>query len=98
MSKDEEIFDDENGFPWDDVTAARKNALLQRKYPIAKGKDSHLPQAKGCPKCAARPEHLAWFYFESPKWTWDNLCGRAGWMTVCDACHAQVDFFLEAMN
>lgn len=21
-----------------------------------------------------------WIYFESPDWTWDALCGRAGWI------------------
>ena len=51
-----------------------------------------------CPDCGAAPAGQAWFYFESPAWTWDHLCGRAGWMTVCDPCHRQVNFFLEILN
>jgi len=55
-------------------------------------------RARPCPKCGRTSKDLAWFYFESPEWTWANLCGRAGWITVCDACHAQVDCFLESMS
>lgn len=88
---------DDNHYPWDDVGKARRNQRLQRKHPPGEA-DSYRAKAKPCPKCGKTSGDLAWFYFESPKWTWQNLCGRAGWMTVCDACHVQVDFFLEIMN
>jgi hypothetical protein len=26
------------------------------------------------------------------------LCGRAGWMAVCDSCHRQVKFVCEMLN
>ena len=35
---------------------------------------------------------------DEDQFPWEHLCGRAGWMTVCDRCHLQVDFFREAMN
>jgi len=44
---------------------------------------------------SAPARQLSWFYFESPSETWEYLCGRAGWMTVCNRCQRQVDFFLE---
>lgn len=88
---------DEDQYPWEDVDKARHNQRLQRKHPPSEA-DKYRATAKPCPKCGKASADLVWFYFESPKWTWENLCGRAGWMTVCDTCHVQVDFFLEVMN
>jgi hypothetical protein len=98
-SKSEENAGDpgEHQFPREDVEKARQNQRLQRSHPPAEA-DTYRGTAKPCPKCGRSTNELAWFYFESPKWTWDNLCGRAGWMTVCDSCRVQVDFFLEVMN
>jgi len=98
MSEDEEDLEDDDSFPLEHVTASRKNSRLQRSHPVSPAKTKYVSQAKACPKCGATPEQLAWFYFESPPWTWEHLCGRAGWMTVCDKCHLQVDFFLQLMN
>jgi hypothetical protein len=84
-------------FPWEDVLAARNNSDLQRKHRQDK-RTGYSTIAKDCPNCGSRPETLAWFYFSSPDDTWQHLCGRAGWMTVCDRCRRQVDFFMELMN
>jgi hypothetical protein len=43
-------------------------------------------------------ENAGWFHFESPAWTWENLCGRAGWMIVAKGSPLEVAFFLEIMN
>ncbi len=83
--------------PWEDVEASRRDKRLQRRHPLSKAL-SHQTTAKPCPKCGAVPEDLAWFYFESPAETWDWMCGRAGWISVCDPCHLQVEFFIEVMN
>ncbi len=88
---------DEDQYPWEDVDKARHNQRLQRKHPPGEA-DKYRATAKPCPKCRKASADLAWFYFESPKWTLENLCGRAGWMTVCDTCRVQVDFFLEVLN
>ena len=95
---DEEDVEDEDQYPWDDVDSARKNTRLQRGHPIAEGHAAYLAAAKPCPQCQASAGRLSWFYFESPAETWEHLCGRAGWMTVCDQCHRQVDFFLEVLS
>jgi hypothetical protein len=96
-SMDDDDDGDEDQYPWEDVDKARHNRRLQRNHPPGEA-DKYRGTAKPCPMCGKVSRELAWFYFESPKRTWENLCGRAGWMTVCDACHVQVDFFLEVMN
>jgi hypothetical protein len=85
-------------FPWEDVESARKNKRLQQEYPVAEGQQQYAAIAKACPQCHTAASQLNWFYFKSPSETWECLCGRAGWMTVCDRCHLQVDLFIEAMN
>ena len=89
---------DDDSFPWEDVEASRTNQRLQREHPAAEARQRYAATAKPCPRCQTGADKLTWFYFESPAWTWEHLCGRAGWLTVCDPCHAQVDFFLEVMN
>jgi hypothetical protein len=95
---DEDDFEDDDQFPWEDVEAARKNQRLQREHPVAEGQQRYTATAKACPQCHTAAGQLSWFYFESPAETWEHLCGRAGWMTVCDRCHLQVDFFRQVMN
>jgi hypothetical protein len=89
---------DEEPLPWEHVDASRRNRRLQRKHPVAEGKSRYLAGAKACPTCNIEADALSWFYFESPQWTWDNLCGSAGWMLVCDNCKRQADFFEEVMS
>ena len=73
----------EQEFPWEDIEASRKNKGLQQKHPLAEAL-LYRAAAKGCPSCGAASGELAWIYFESPPWTWEALCGRAVWITVCD--------------
>jgi hypothetical protein len=97
MTADDD-FEDDDQFPWEDVEAARQNHRLQREHPVAAGQQIYAAKAKPCPQCHAAAGQLSWFYFDSPAETWEHLCGRAGWMTVCDRCHVQVDFFCEVLN
>jgi hypothetical protein len=81
-------------FPWADVDACRTGAGKE---------DTGLPEEpmpeslheKTRPCCNAA---LTWIFFRSPRWTWQKLCGRAGWLGLCDQRHIQVDFFLTVMN
>jgi hypothetical protein len=91
-------FEDDDKYPWEDVEAARQNQRLQREHPVAEGQQIYAAKAKPCPQCHTTAGQLSWFYFDSPAETWENLCGRAGWMTVCDRCHLQVDFFCEVLS
>lgn len=71
-------------FPWRDVLAC-----LFTKH-------EHLVLSESvCPECG---ERLVVFKFSSPAWTWNNLCGRSGFMTICPNCPKQVDFLLTMMN
>jgi hypothetical protein len=92
MSEPEEFF------PWEHVDAARSDASLQAEYPVHQAQKQFLQHARACPRCATPPQFLSWFFFSSPPSTWQHLCGRAGWMTCCDWCHCQVDFFLTYLN
>ncbi|HXS69877.1 MAG TPA: hypothetical protein VN761_13615 [Candidatus Polarisedimenticolia bacterium] len=94
---EEDLLDD-NHFPWEHVEAARNDSRLQREHPATDAKERLVGHSKHCPQCNAAPNALHWFYFCSPDKTREMLCGRAGWMTVCDKCRRQVDFFLEVMN
>jgi hypothetical protein len=68
----------ERRLPWEDVEASRRNRRLQRKHPVEEGKKGWLAEAKACPQCQTPLEALTWFYFESPKETWEMQCGTAG--------------------
>jgi len=63
-----------------------------------KAKKRYLEQAQECSSCSIAPKDLKWFYFYSPRWTWENNCGRAGWITKCPKCGQAVDFFLDFMS
>ncbi len=78
-------------FPWEDVAASREDTKLQ----IGALAKHARPEPRPCPRCQ---KPLTWIYFSSPPWTWRMLCGRAGWIAVCDDCHLQVDFKLTMMN
>ena len=83
--------------PWDDVDAARNDAELQSEHNAESARREYGDGIK-CPQCSRSGDQLARFYFSSPAWTWENLCGRAGWMVVCDRCHRQVEFAFDVMN
>jgi hypothetical protein len=85
-------------FPWPDVTVSREDKDLQGTQSPGKARETYLQRANPCPECRTPPEHLAWVYFSSPVSTWESLCGREGWMTICDWCERQVGFFMEALN
>jgi hypothetical protein len=84
-------------FPWDEIEAARDNADLQSRHD---SDNARLKYGNGvqCPSCSKPGEQLTWFRFTSPAWKWKNLCGRAGWMAVCDDCHVQAAFICEMEN
>jgi hypothetical protein len=65
---------------------------------VEEAKKEYIGEASTCPRCGASPSDLAWFYFMSPIEQWENPLGRGGWITVCDPCHEQVDFFCEIIG
>ena len=84
----------EERFPWEDVRASQADLKLQKRH----AERPDLPDARCCPQCGAAPSDLHWIYFRSPPETWELLCGREGWLALCERCHRQVHFDLTAMN
>ena len=98
-------------FPWADIEASANDEKLQRTHQshgqtqapanltfFGESEAEVRPRARNCPGCGRPGSELTWLYFSSPAWTWQELCGRAGWLAVCEPCHLQVEFFLERMN
>ena len=84
----ERVVNNESEFyPWEDV-----NACLESIVEVPE--KGHL----SCPVCGRSSDELKWIYFDSPSWTWKQLMGVAGYMSICEKCHWQVEFICVAMN
>ena len=75
---------DKDIFPWEDVAASIKE---QQATPI-------IIDHK-CDKCG---NNTVVVYFVSPAWTWEKLCGRAGYLIICPHCLRQIEFCCSYMN
>lgn len=89
-----EDLDQDVKYHWEAVFQAR---YAGRIAPVKKA------AIKPCPKCLeagkVRPsENLTWVFFRSPSWTWRNLCGREGFLSICTDHKRQVDFVITGMN
>ncbi len=87
-------------FPREDVERSRRNTRLQNAKFVREERE-RLAQTSHpceCPNCGKTAKELEWVYFRSPKWTWENLCGREGWLAICDDCDRQVDFICTILN
>lgn len=95
-------------FPSDDVNTFRAQQAgeavippgMKSLYDLAgqRSVDSMRAAATPCPFCASPFKELERVFFVSPPWTWQELCGRAGWLTICPKCEIQVQFFCDLMN
>lgn len=87
-------------FPREDVEACMNDEKLQRGMetespflPTPEMETSRLGAIR-----AGAPDRIRWIYFESPPWTWERLCGRAGWLLVDPETLDQFDFSMTIMN
>lgn len=85
-------------FPWEDVRASQRDARAQAENDVPVARELYRPSARACPKCGTPPDRLTWIFFSSPPFTWRQLCGREGYLTICDPCRYQVDFFMTVMS
>lgn len=53
------------------------------------------PKEMVCKHCGKRMVSL---YYESPEWTWEEMCGRAGTLYICPYCKEDGFFDCEIMN
>lgn len=82
--------------PADHVVAARNDERLQADNAGEVEEARRANPELACAKCGST--ELAWFYFSSPPVTWENLCGTAGAMAVCDDCQRRVEYFETMIN
>jgi hypothetical protein len=82
-------------FPRPDLRASRYDESLQARE--ARAVEAAQRCGVTCPDCGDA-SRLSWFYFQSPAWTWQNLCGRAGVVAYCDEHDAQVGFLLDKLS
>ena len=68
----------ERGYSWEDVA----NSMIN--FPDRVTTDGH------CKRCSSTRIKLR---FVSPAWTWEELCGRSGDMTICPKCHTQTELY-----
>ena len=83
---------------WENSLASRNHSSYQGQHSVEEAKEKYLTQAGPCPLCKTPADKLSWIYLVTPEWTWQTLCGKAGWMTVCDRCKLQIDFFVDITN
>tara|TARA_B100000686_G_scaffold170919_1_gene178165 strand:+ start:322 stop:1008 length:687 start_codon:yes stop_codon:yes gene_type:complete len=72
-------------FPWEDVEVCLRKQRQSKK----------IDTSTKCPECG---NPVTVILFTSPPWTWENLCGREGYLTICDECRAQLGFQQTVMN
>jgi len=82
-------------YSWEIVETERNNTINQTQL---KSESETLRGSMSCPKCKRTPQQLSWFWFHSPQKDWEALAGRAGWMSICDVCHIQVEFLPALMS
>jgi hypothetical protein len=48
------------------------------------------------PPCKTPPEQLSWIYLVIPPWAGKDAEETEGWLTICDRCKLQIDFFAKS--
>lgn len=74
---------------------ARDDTRTSAPPSVEEAKKKFLPQALPCPLCKTPPEELSWVYLVIPPWACKGEHKREGWVTICDRCKLQIDFFVE---
>lgn len=81
--------------PWE---AAMRNRDLQAGYDPDAARQKYGQSSHPCPICGS--QQLTWFYYFTPPPPYElrgtGAHGAAGWMTACEHCGVQVDFFQES--
>lgn len=62
---------------------------------VEEAKEQFLQQAIPCPLCKTPPEQLSWVYLVIPQWACKDAEETEGWVTICDRCKLQIDFFVK---
>ena len=87
-----------DGFPPLDEILEQRISRRPRRFEPDEGRTDLIRDAMACPACGTPPENLEWFWFESPEWTCQALCGRAGWVSLCPTEGRPVEFFCSILS
>ncbi len=88
-------------FPLADVEASLADRRLQRDNRIEampSGLRDQLEEIRRAAIADGASERAEWIYFSSPNWTWEQLCGREGWLLFDRGRRTQHAFHLIVMN
>jgi hypothetical protein len=58
---------------------------------VNEARDWYAERGHHCPYCGRSPWQVTWFFSGTDS---GYFTGKAGWMTICEPCQLQVDFFL----
>ena len=75
-------------FPIEDIKKCL-NDTLERKL---------FTNKHNCLICSRKSGNLLWIHFKSPYYTWKNLMGREGSLSICEKCRIPVEFITEREN
>lgn len=93
--------DGEDRFPRADVEACITDSGLQQEH-ADDATDPRMRESLEYLRAQAlrdgASEHARWIYFCSPKWTWEQECGREGWLLYEPETGTQHAFLMTAMN
>lgn len=83
-------------FSWEEIEEAKKEIdytiyHISMKY----AKEDFMDKAKPCPKCGKKPDELFWLGIQSAPEKWKKGQGKAGFLTLCEQCNIQVNFFRD---
>lgn len=91
----------ESIFPPDDVATSLADTSLQDEHRVGELDSdlrSKLEKARQAAIAEGASASTQWIYFSSPPWTWEQLCGREGWLLYDPATKGQLEFVMTAMN
>ena len=85
---------------WSDIPPEIKNCSVEYEFRnfVPADQEKIKSHVCPCPSCGLNPEELVWIEYRSPNWTWRNLCGRQGYISLCPHCKKAVSSILTLMN
>jgi hypothetical protein len=90
-----------NQFPTEDVVASQEDRALQSAHPwqcepLEQREMMICLRDEAIARGSSRSTH--WIYFRSPAWTWQNECGREGWLLIDYLNLRQEAFLVRVMS
>ena len=85
-------------FPLKDVEACLNDTNSSFVKLLSEPYIKNNANRRACPLCGKPSEELKWICFKSPQWTWQNLSGRGGPMSICPDCRCIVEFICVVLN